>query len=339
MSEREDQATHHPSDTLDAWQEANAWLLRLHSGMMSEQEQQEFAAWRRCTPLHEAQFQKAERFWEALNGLADQVTHPEPLDYAPSGWADDRPRRATPPFLRPRSWRRWSSGVAATLALAALVVMLRPTVDVWLSDYQTHAGEQTSLSLADGSTVHLNTRSALSVRLSAQRRGLSLKKGEALFEVAHDPSRPFEVEVNGRVVRAIGTTFNIDHHDHRTAISVLEGAVRLLRKNEALDIPAGYRVTYETDGQPSALEPFNPPRITAWHRHELIFDDMPLDRIIDQLNRYRSGPIVILDSRLRAQRLSGSIALTDPDRSLAMLQHVLPFRVTRVTPYLTFISG
>jgi transmembrane sensor len=338
MSEREDPAIHHDLDTPAAWQEANAWLLRLHSGMMSEQEHREFIAWRRRAPLHNAQFQQAERFWDALNGLADQVTRPKPFEYAHAGRADDKPRRATPPFSRPRSWLQWSSGVAATLTLTVLVAMLWPTVDMWLSDYQTHAGEQTSLSLADGSTVHLNTRSALSVRLSDQRRGLSLKRGEALFEVAHDPSRPFEVEVNGRVVRAIGTTFNIDHHDHQTAISVLEGTVRLLHKDEALDIPAGHRVTYETDGQPSAPEPFNPPRITAWHRHEFIFDDMSLDQIIDQLNRYRSGSIVILDSRLRAQRLSGSIALTDLDHSLAMLQHVLPFRITRVTPYLTFIS-
>lgn len=338
MAEPNTLVNHQDRDAPRAWAEANAWLLRVHSGMLSEEERQEFVAWRRRDSTNDVQFRQAERFWQALDGLADQV----PKRQSSRDNASVHPTPGQPTAIRrikhSASKRRWPVALAATVMIVTLAAVFWPILELYISDYHTRAGEQISLALADGSTVHLNTRSALSISLSDQRRGLSLKRGEALFEVAHDPSRPFEVEVNGRVVRAIGTTFNIDHHDRQTAVSVLEGVVRLLYKDEALDIPAGYRITYETDGQPSAPEPFNPPRITAWHRHELLFDDMPLDQIIDQLNRYRIGRIFIVDSQLRARRLSGSIALDDPNHSLAMLQHVLPFQITRLTPYLTFIS-
>ncbi|MBS0178311.1 MAG: FecR domain-containing protein [Nitrospira sp.] len=320
-----------------AWEEANAWLLRVHSGLMSEQEHQDFVAWRRQDAVHEFQFRQAEQFWQALNGLASQVRR-EPLPRegaalpaealpASSGWSSRSRRR----------WR-WGMAVAAGLLLAAFAPGLWSIIEFWSADHHTRAGEHATVSLTDGSLVHLNTRSALSVTLSDHRRSLSLKQGEALFEVAHDPARPFEVAVNGRVVRAIGTIFNIERNGHRTIVSVLEGAVRLFDKETAIDIPAGDRVVVDDTQRASAPEPVNTSVVTAWRRHELIFDQMPIEEIVAQMNRYRTDTIIVLGSALRAQQVSGSLALDDPAHSLALLQHTVPFRITHLTPYLTLLS-
>lgn len=303
-------------------EEANAWLLRIHSGTMSDPERHEFSIWRGNSPVHESEFLEAERFWVALDGLAGQVT---------------RHKRESP-GTGPRV-HRWPITIAAMLALIATVALLWPSIDARLSDYRTDPGKQASITLTDGSTVHLNTQSALSVDLSDRRRSLTLKQGEALFEVAHDASRPFEVTVNGGVVRAIGTVFNINTRASRTTVTVLEGMVRVVHKERTQDIPAGYRLAYKAENVPGNVEPANLPQATAWRKGEFVFDDMPFALIVEELNRYRTVPIFIVDQELRGHRLSGSVMLDDSEHSLQMLQNVLPFRTLHVTPYLTILSS
>lgn len=242
---------------------------------MSEQERRDFAFWRRQDAVHDIQFRQAEQFWQALNGLASEVQRtPPPRE------AETSSCRVVPPWSR-HTWR-W--GAAAALIVAtALAPTLWSIIEFWSADHHTRTGEHATVALTDGSLVHLNTHSALSVTLSDHRRSLQLKQGEALFEVAHDPARPFDVAVNGRVVRAIGTIFNIEHDGYRTIVSVLEGAVRLFDKKEnAIEIRAGDRVFFADNQRASAPEPFSAPGVTAWRRHELIFDQMSLADIVAQ---------------------------------------------------------
>lgn len=320
-----------------AWEDANAWLLRIHSGMMSEQEQRDFSAWRTRHPEHESQFRQAQHFWQALNGLADRVSRDSPPAANPSRH-ESLPRPGSTPLQLGHRRRPWGMALAATLLLATLGFSLWPSVEFWLADYRTRAGEHRSVSLADGSVVHLNTRSALSVSLSQNRRSLALKQGEALFEVAHDPARPFEVTVGGVVVQAIGTVFNIDRHGRDTVVSVLEGTVRVLRRDHTIDVHAGSRITLADGGRIAYPEPVNLPGVTAWRRHELVFDQMPLQAIVTELNRYRTDTVLIVDARLRAQQLSGSVSLNDPAQSLALLQRAVSFRTIQWMPYLTILT-
>lgn len=304
---------------------------------MSEQERRDFSAWRTRDPEHESQFRQAEHFWQALNGLADQVRRD------PASAANPSPQESLPlPGLTPLKFdhrrRAWGMALAASLLLATLGFSLWPDVEFWLADYHTRPGERTSVPLADGSVVHLNTRSALSVSLSHERRSLSLKQGEALFEVAHDPLRPFEVAVVGGVVRAIGTVFNIDHHGQDTVVSVLDGTVRVTRRDHSIDVHAGSRIIIEDGGRVTQPEPVNLPGVTAWRRHELVFDQMPLQEIVAELNRYRADTVFIVDAHLRTQQLSGSVPLGDPVRSLALLQRTVPFRTIQLMPYLTILT-
>lgn len=319
------------SDRSPLWDEANRWVLRIHSGLMSSEEQQEFEAWRAQSPIHQSQFQEAERFWYALDGLAGQVTREKrELTHDHLITPGARPRTAWLPS-------RWSA-IAATVLVTLTTMLLWSTLMVWLSDYKTTPGEQKLVPLADGSIVILNTNSAFSVNLSERRRSLTLTQGEAIFEVARDTERPFEVTVDGWVVRAIGTTFNIDRHADKMTVTVLEGAVRLLHDSQAWDIPTGYRITYDERHIVNEPEPVDVLKITEWRTGEFSFTDMPLSMIVEELNRYRPGRIIIATASLRDLHLSGSVFLNDPDHSLKMLQKVLQFRVTPLTSYLTVVS-
>ncbi|MGC4097015.1 MAG: FecR family protein [Nitrospira sp.] len=310
--------------------EANVWVLRMHSGLMSSEQRRAFEVWHARSPVHQEQFRDAERFWDALDGLAGQVTrerHESTHDHSIG--------RHT--FSRIWQQPLWQS-IAATFLVVATTVLLWSTLTLRLSDYHTAPGEQKSVTLADGSTVFLNTESAFSVKLTEDRRRLTLAQGEALFQVAHDTARPFEVMVDGWAVRAVGTIFNIDRHTDRITITVLEGAVRLQHHNDAWDIPVGYQISYDGDHIASEMEFVDTAKVVAWRNGEFSFTNMPLGAIVEELNRYRSGKIVIATTSLRDLRVSGSISLRDPDQSLTILQKVFPFKTTHLTPYLTIVS-
>lgn len=313
-----------------AREEANTWLLRMHSGLMSTEERREFEAWRARSPVHQEQFRDAERFWDALDGLAGQVTREK------HDTAYNHSNRL--PLLY-RVWQRsdWQP-IAATFLIIVTTMLLWPTITFWLSDYRTAPGEQKSVLLTDGSTVFLNTQSALSVKLSDQRRVLTLAQGEALFLVAHDSERPFEVMVDEWVVRAVGTTFNIDRHSDIITVTVIEGAIRLHHHKDAWDIPVGHQISYDKDHIVSGMKLVDTSKVVAWRKGEFTFSDISLLMIVEELNRYRSGRIVIAPTLLHDLRLSGSISLSDPEESLKMLQKVFPIRIISLTSYLTIIS-
>lgn len=318
------------SEQSRARDEANVWVLRMHSGPMSSDQRREFEVWHARSPVHQKQFRDAERFWDALDGLTGQVTREKH-----ASTHDDSIGRHTLSRIGQRS--RWQS-IAATFLVVVTTMLLWSILTFWLSDYKTAPGEQKSVILADGSTVFLNTESAFSVKLTEDRRVLTLARGEALFQVAHDTARPFEVMVDGWVVRAVGTTFNIDRHSDTIKVTVIEGAVRLQHHNEAWDIPVGYQIGYDGDHIVSEMELVDTSKAVAWRNGEFSFTDMPLGEIVEELNRYRSGTIVIATTSLRDLRISGSISLNDPHQALAMLQRVFPFKTTHLTSYLTVVS-
>jgi len=125
------------------------------------------------------------------------------------------------------------AGRGARLALAASMLVAIAGAFTWLytqrGTYSTDIGEQRSITLADGSTVDLNARTRIRVRMSEQDRRVELLEGQALFQVAKDKSRPFIVRSNDTQVRAVGTQFDVYRRKTGTTVTVLEGRVAVLR--------------------------------------------------------------------------------------------------------------
>lgn len=113
---------------------------------------------------------------------------------------------------------RWKLAAAAAMLAVAVAAVL------WMSprQYSTDIGEQRAFDLADGSVVYLNTRSRVQVSFSDERREIKLLSGEALFKVAPDRHRPFEVRLDSTVIRALGTQFNVYRRSSDARVSVLE---------------------------------------------------------------------------------------------------------------------
>lgn len=205
---------------------------------------------------------------------------------------------------------------------------------VWLADVHTRVGEQRTLSLSDGSRLTLDTGSAVDIAFSAHSRLLILRAGEIFIETAKD-DRPFIVNSRQGTMRALGTRFGVCQEQDRTRLSVFEHAVALSLAHDASNeviVDSGQALSFDADHvlEHSTLAPSQ----DAWVNGTLVIDGWRLDRLVAELQRYRSGYLGCAQE-IGHLRVSGAYSLKDIDLTLAAIARVLPVRVSRYTEYWT----
>ncbi|MEM9683101.1 MAG: FecR domain-containing protein, partial [Pseudomonadota bacterium] len=163
--------------------------------------------------------------------------------------------------------------------------------------------------------------------------------GEAFFEVAHDPDRPFDVTGGDASVRVLGTTFTVRAEKDAATVTVLEGRVAVsgtAEPDQPSQLTAGERIRI-SDGSPGVTTRIDPAMAFAWIEGRLIFRDRPLGEVVEELGRYHSGWIVIANNQLRSHAVSGNYRLEDPVTTAAALANAASADVIRVTDYLTIL--
>jgi transmembrane sensor len=187
--------------------------------------------------------------------------------------------------------------------------------------YETALGEQRSVTLEDGSLVTLNTTSAIEVRFDEAERRVALLTGEALFQVAHDATRPFKVSARDLTVRAVGTRFNVDLHAQAAKVVVAEGRVEVSAGSALVPLDAGEQLTLVPRQAPTVSR-VNVAAATGWTRRELIFENQPLGAIAAELNRYNRQVIDIQSEALRAEQVTGVFRSHDPASFIAFMARI-----------------
>lgn len=302
---------------------ASAWLVRIETGTVTADERRHFAEWLAADPAHPAAYREAQQFWHSLDGLSpDDI---RALDrYLPQESVSQR--------SRPEHSRRQLTAMAACVLLVAGAALWLALVLWPLGDYRTAVGEQRTIALPDGSTVQLNTDTALSVAITDDTRRLTLHRGEAFFTVAPDQARPFEVTAGHGTIRALGTAFNVRTDGDRTTVAVSEHRVRVRLEHEpSVDVQAGEQLRYQPSGWLGSVERTDLNRTLAWQRHRLMFENQPLPEVLKELARYRSGRLVFLrDQSLNTLSVTGSFDTERLDRFLSALEESLPIRIVTI---------
>ena len=345
--------------------DATAWFVRMTSDLVTDADRRDFAIWLARDPDHGAAYAEAEALWAQLEDLPDpRVAKASERSIAPSAPAERRAnsgsrRRLSRQATGEQATGKWRAvGLAASLVLAvglglwAGAPWVAGAYDSWRADHATTTGERRVATLPDGSRVHLNGRTALTVDFTADRRRVGLSRGEAFFMVASDPERPFEVAVEEGVARAVGTSFNVRAVAERIEVAVAEGLVELRRPparpfergsdDETVRLAAGQAAGYATGRTArTAIETRNVDlaAVTAWRQGRLVFVDRPLRAVIAELDRHRPGRILFLDSALAEARFTGVLGLSDSDRALDAIETTLPVEALRVTPWLTLLRA
>lgn len=219
-----------------------------------------------------------------------------------------------PPPPAPAINRRWLLGgaggaiAASAIGLVAVRWMTAPTT------YAAGKGGLERVALQDGSSITLNTASQVSVDLARHARRLVLLDGEAIFDVAHDPSRPFTVAVGDLAVRAVGTSFIVRRLDGGGAlVTVREGVVALLRDGAETGRLAAFEQAMIGPGAspPIRLSSADLDRAEAWQQGRLVFADTPLATAAQEFARYSNYRIDIADPAAGRRTIAGAYATAD----------------------------
>lgn len=294
-------------------QAAAEWLVRRDRGLTAA-EQDEFLQWLAADPRHGE--------WLALHRtvVADFTAL---ADWRPEHSAEPNPDLLAPP-RRSRLWFL-PSLLAAAAALVLVSVWERaPAPDSSLG--ASAPSEPRRRILADGSTVELNRGAVVTTDFTAGERRATLVSGEALFDVAKDPGRPFVVHAGGVDVRAVGTAFSVRLEPGAVEVLVTAGRVAVaqpanptaLRSAPTGAIPpppsvvaAGHRATVTlASSAPPAIVPVSAQAIARqlnWQPQLLDFSFAPLGVAVDEFNRRNRVQFVLADESLAAMPIVASI--------------------------------
>lgn len=296
---------------------AASWIERRDFGKWEDEDRAEFDAWLCASPANRIAFLRIEAAWkrsELLGAL--------------------RPFQVEQPARASSGMRGVILKLAASIALAAGIgagsaYYLTPTPKF----YSTGIGGREMLRLSDGTLIDLNTDTR--IRLSGARgeRTVWLEKGEAYFQVKHDPAHPFVVMIGNRRVTDIGTEFLIRNDPHRVEVALVEGRARFDGNKDgarakSIDLTPGDVVvatpralTMTVKSQQELADEL------GWRRGVLIFHQTTLADAAKEFNRYNNQKIVLADAEVAARTIGGAFTVTDVHRFAAVVREALKLNI------------
>jgi transmembrane sensor len=339
--------------------EAARWVARFDAGDVSAKDQAAFQEWLNRSPLHREAIAVYGNLWSEFDTLrsltgADEVKQQVIM-------RDDHPIL----LERARPWL--AACAAAVIAAAGGAVLFHPRPQVTATaqnhpaparsqppvrlSYETPVGGQKKITLADGSSVILNTNSRLDVDFSAKCRDVHLMRGEAYFEVVHNKTRPFTVYANNYVVRDIGTAFDV--HLSKTGlveVGVTKGSVEVTPADSGHhfdaakslgviaaghDIVLGQKVE-RAEAVPSA----DLGRKLAWRQGQLIYTGQPLGQVLADISRYSNIKIELADPALANLPVGGAFRTDQIEAIFAALENNFGVHAEWTDPqHVRFTSG
>ncbi len=343
-------------------EQAAEWFAVNDEGPLDARDSAALAAWLKTSPLHIEEFLGVSAI---ARDLREARTDPQYSLEAILSRARAEEEPAVQSLAsrdsvaaRAKPSRPWLAGA---LAMAASVVLslglfswwnvrhvAQPTVAASITEirFQTRHGEQLSRRLADNSVLHLNTDTAVTIRYGKGERLVTLTAGQAAFEVAHEPDRPFRVLAGSAEVVDIGTKFDVRLEERSTVVTVVDGRVevgpspmRAIGRTNAgqpqaarfVELAAGQQVNVAEGEWPAVPIAVDVQSTTAWLHQEIVFDHEPLERVAAEYNRYTAKPIEIATPALRKMQITGVFTTNDPDTFVAFLRSLKGVRV-EVTP-------
>jgi transmembrane sensor len=339
-------------------EQAGEWFVANDEEPLDARDSAALAAWLKTSPVHVEEFLGVSAIARDLKEARSDPEYSLEAVLARARAEDDSPVEPLWPrvvdAVRGRTSRRWPTAAVAMAACAVLSLGLlltwnvRPIQHPSVSDgitalhYETRRGEQLTRRLADGSVLHLNTDSAVSIHYSKTERIAMLTSGQADFEVAHEPDRVFRVIAGSAEVVDLGTQFDVRLEHGSTVVTVVEGRVAVgpspgsekLGGNSGqnhgprfVQLGADQQIRVAEGEWPATPVPVDAQRTTAWLHRQIIFDHESLERVAAEYNRYSAKPIEIATPALRNLLISGVFATDDTDAFIAFLRSLKGVRV------------
>lgn len=295
---------------------AAEWIARLSAADASDGDRARFARWLAAKASHRLAYQTMFTLWDRAGAVAVAnsvrvLPHPA------------RRRMLVVPMA-----------LAATLiaSIAIWLLTVQPTI------IQTEIGEQRVVGLGDGSRIELNTATRIELAADAPQRNVTLRAGEAYFDVARDPARPFSVTTPHGTITVLGTRFNVRTSASASTVTVASGLVRVASDGAALELREGQAALIDGDAPPVAADR-SAAAAGQWRGGRLVYDDVTLGELIADLNRYVPIRMALAKDTSPTLRISASLRLGDQRDMLKALTEILPLRYSQVSDELILLQS
>lgn len=289
-------------------EQAAEWAVCMSGEHVSSQQRADFEAWLAQDSRHQEAYAQVEAIWSSIT---------------------------------PKKHRSYS-GIKSLLGIVLLLGCLYGLpFSAWLADERTATGEIRHLTLNDGSRVTLDSNSAVDIAFDSRQRRIVLHRGRILAEVAPDSSvnrPPFIVETRDGTARALGTLYTVEQTGKESIVTVIESQVNVANRAKPrhfVTLQAGQSIRF--DSEALQLPETAPAFAASWTQARLIYQNTPLEKVIDDLARYRSGHLN-LDAHAAQLHFTGVLPADDPEAALNILHNALPVRITRYGGWLIRID-
>lgn len=325
--------------------EAASWFLLAAENPDDAALRKQILAWCARSVLHQ-------EIWDRTRITYHAIGHTLPAHEARwRPYAEAAGRTLEPPsenvtgirgFLKRRGGRRLCAAAAVVALAACLAFAALPAILLQLNaDYVTSTAELRTITLEDGSQIHLAPKSAVDLDFSSAERAVRLLSGQAFFEVTENPGRPFVVTSGDIVSTVLGTKFDVRLEEAGASVAVKKGHVRVADRRVvppiSQDLLEGDLLRLSGPGQ-AALVKVPADEIGSWSDGKLVARYRPVSEIVDQLRGYYSGLIVLSDQGFAQLEVSGVYDMRDPLNTLENLARLHGSTMRRISPWLVVVT-
>jgi transmembrane sensor len=320
-------AVSEPIDTSESrppLDEALDWIVRLKVGEPTLADLEALQRWRDETPLHEEAFREAARLWRLIGVAARELRETRAAEGTSAA------------FWSPSPTRRMFLAAAAASSVAGYYALVRPPLDLWPSfrelaaDYRTGKGERKTVVLAPEISLELSTLTSVAVDAAPDALRIELIAGQAAVSVdLPQPRSPLVVLAAGGRITAKGAHFDARCIGGSVSVIGLEGSVSVERDGRSVRVVKGEQVSYSAKGIASPT-PFDSRRAAAWRDGLLVFRETPLAQVIDEVNRYRPGKIIIANAELGRRVVDGVFRVERLDMLVTQMERLFGVRATKL---------
>jgi transmembrane sensor len=330
-------------------EQACLWLAKLDSGA-KDIDYDALKRWLNESPAHLEVLLEMADLWDQTSVLSE-LSEVFPL---------------ASPAKRPGTvlWSKGATALAASVILACVLglswlmrVNEQQSADQIALEapafYETQVGQQSDVTLPDGSHVLLNTNSLMEITFSDHERRVYLRRGEGLFTVAKDKTRPFRVFAGQRVVEAVGTAFSVQRADEDSVeVIVTEGKINFLVLHQAIEestedalgdevlrdssvtpLEAGEFVAVQGGAEEpvktGSIKPEDVEIKLAWQHGMLLFRGDPLEQVLREFGRYTAIRLEATEA-VRDIKVAGFYRAGDVDKFLVGIESNFPISVQKI---------
>ncbi|WP_084305020.1 DUF4880 domain-containing protein [Bradyrhizobium sp. ARR65] len=310
-------------------EEALGWIVRLKTGAPTQADLDALQRWRQQSEAHEEAFRAAARLYRHAGTAAQELKA-------------EQARGAVLVQRTPRLLARRAI-LTGAVAAAAGYVIVRPPLGLWPSfeelsaDYRTGKGEQRKVLVTPDISLELNTQTSIALRPVPNETRIELISGEASVAAKTSSSKPLVMLAGTGQMTASQASFNARCFDRVVSVTCIAGIVSVEQGGKSVQLQPKQQVSYSDAGlQPSRAVDVG--QVSAWQTGLLIFRDRPLASVVDEINRYRPGKIIITSSDLKSRLVNGTFQLDKLDNFVGQVEQLFGARITHLPGGVVLLS-